>query len=91
VLRGVADARTVQSLPVRVGPGGEREVYAQLAQLARERQRLAGEQDLWQRKLERITRRLAEIDSQIQRLDHHTPHTSPPPTRPPHHQTEFPY
>jgi hypothetical protein len=90
VLRGVADARTVQSLPVRVGPGGEREVYARLAQLARERQRLAGEQDLWQRKLERITRRLAEIDSQIQHLDRHTPHTSPPPTRP-HHQTEFPY
>jgi hypothetical protein len=65
-------------------------VYAQLAQLARERQRLAGEQNLWQRKLERITRRLAEIDSQIQHLDRHTPHTSPPPTRP-HHQTEFPY
>jgi hypothetical protein len=91
VLRGVADARTARSLPVRVGPGGEREVYAQLAQLARERQRLAGEHDLWQRKLTRITRRLTEIDSQIQRLNHPTPHTGPPPTTPPHHQTEFPY
>jgi uncharacterized membrane protein YccC len=90
-LRGVADARTARSLPVRVGPGGEPDVYARLTQLARERQRLAGEQDLWQRKLERIARRLAEIDTQIQRLQSRTGQPDPASPRPPWREVEFPY
>jgi hypothetical protein len=82
--RTVTDTRTTRSLPARPGPASEQDTYALLTQLAREKQRLLGEQDLWQRKLQRITARLAEIDSHTQRLRQHTPHTPSqhtPPTR----------
>ena len=90
--RSVADARTARSLPPRAGAGAVPDAYAKLTQLAREKQRLLGEQDLWQRKLARITTRLAEIDHQMTRLDRHTQnpgHTPPPP--PPPRETEIPY
>ena len=90
-LRSVADARTARSLPVRAGSGGEPDVHARLTQLARERQRLAGEQDLWRRKLEGNTRRLGGIDSQVQRRGRQAPPPGPAPARPRWREIEFPY
>jgi hypothetical protein len=96
VPRTVADVRTARSMPARPGPGGEQDAYAVLGQLARERRRLRQEQDLWQRKLERIATRLAEIDAQAGRLSRLVPpvHDAAPP-RPSrqHHwqEIEFPY
>ena len=89
-LRTVQDARTARSLPARLGPGGDHDAYAQLAQLAREKHRLRGERELWQRKLDRITRRLTEIDTQMQRLERHTHQPTPPP-HPHWREIEFPY
>jgi hypothetical protein len=91
--RGVADARTARSLLPRAGPGGVPDTYARLTQLARERQRLLAEQDLWQRKLHRIITRLAEIEGQMRQLDRHTrqPATWPPGRQPPRREIEFPY
>ena len=57
--------RPARSIPARVGPGSEQDAYVRLSQLAREKHRLHGEQELWQRKLDRITKRLTEIDSQM--------------------------
>lgn len=95
VPRTVADVRTVRSMPARSGPGGEQDAYAALGQLAREKRRLLAEQELWQRKLERITRRLAEIDAQAGRLSRPLPpvHDRPPPrpSRQRRPQFEFPY
>jgi len=95
VPRTVQDVRTARSLPGRVAPGGEQDDYARLSQLAREKRRLLAEQELWQRKLERITTRLTEIDSQTGRLSRHMPpvHDGQPP-RPPRQlwqEIEFPY
>lgn len=76
--RTVTDTRTARSLPARPGPASEQDAYALLTQLAREKQRLLGEQDLWRRKLQRITARLAEIDSRTQRLHRQAPRHNPP-------------
>jgi len=56
--------RTSACLRSAAEPG----VYALLSGLARERQRLLGQQQSWQRKLTWITRRLAEIDVETGRL-----------------------
>lgn len=55
-------------MPARAGPGSEPDGYVRLSQLASEKHRLLGEQELWQRKLERITKRLTEIDLHMDRL-----------------------
>jgi chaperonin cofactor prefoldin len=55
-------------MPSRVGAGHDRDAYARLGQLAIQKHRLREEHELWQRKLARISRRLAEIDSQTDRL-----------------------
>lgn len=68
VPRTAHDIRTARSLPARAGPGSEQDAYVRLSQLASEKHRLVGEQELWQRKLERITKRSREIDSQMDRL-----------------------
>ncbi len=68
VPRTVHDIRTARSLPARAGPGSEPDAYVRLSQLASEKHRLMGEQELWQRKLERITKRLREIDLHMDRL-----------------------
>ena len=95
VPRTVADVRTARSMPARSGPGGEQDAYAVLGQLARERRRLLQEQELWQRKLERITRRLAEIDAQAGRLSRLVPpahdRQAPRPRRQRWQEIEFPY
>ena len=95
VPRTVQDVRTARSIQARSGAGGEQDAYAVLGQLAREKRRLLQEQELWQRKLERITRRLAEIDAQAGRLSRAMPpvhgRQAPRPSRPRRHEVEFPY
>ena len=53
------------------------------------------EQELWQRKLGRITRRLTEIDSQMERLNRQVPSAhdeqKPRPPRRLWQEFEFPY
>lgn len=85
VPRAVRDIRTAPSMP-----GG-----AWRGQLARERYHLLEEQELWQRKLGRITRRLTEIDSQMKRLNRQVPSAhdqqKPRPPRRLWQEIEFPY
>jgi hypothetical protein len=93
--RTVQDVRTARSLPARATAGSEHDAYARLSQLARERRRLLEEQALWQRKLERITRRLAEIGAQTERLNRQPPPAghdqAPRPGGAPWQEIEFPY
>lgn len=58
-------------MTARAGPVGEREAYTRLGQLAGEKRRLMEERDLGQRRIERITRRLTEIDRQANRMQRH--------------------
>jgi hypothetical protein len=67
----VHEVRTVNSTAARAGPVGEREAYTRLTQLVSEKHRLTEEQELWQRKVERITRRLTEIDRQMDLMQRH--------------------
>lgn len=69
--RTVHDVRTVRRTAARAGPVGEREAYTRLSQLASEKRRLTEERELWERKVERITRRLTEIDRQMDRMQRH--------------------
>jgi hypothetical protein len=66
--RTIQDARTFRSLPRLNSASDESGGYTRLAQLAREKSRLLEEQLLWQRKLDRIRRRLAEIAVQTDQL-----------------------
>jgi hypothetical protein len=73
VPRTVQDIRAMRSMPTGAGPASEPDTYAKLSQLARERQHLLAEQQLWQRKLQRIASRLAEVDAQMLRLRRDVP------------------
>ena len=82
-------------MPGGARPGREQGAYARPGQLARERYHLLEEQELWQRKLGRITRRLTEIDSQMERLNRQVPSAhdeqKPRPPRRLWQEIEFPY
>jgi hypothetical protein len=95
VPRAVRDIRTASSMPGGARPGREQGAYARPGQLARERYHLLEEQELWQRKLGRITRRLTEIDSQMERLNRQVPSAhdeqKPRPPRRLWQEIEFPY
>ncbi len=81
-LRTAQDSRTARSLPVRLRRGSDQETFARLTELTRERARLLGERDVWQRKLERISRRLAEIDAQVAKVSRLIPAVTAPPAVP---------
>jgi septal ring factor EnvC (AmiA/AmiB activator) len=68
VPRTAQDIRPSRSVPARAGRDSEQASYARLSQLAKEKHHLLGEQEVWQRKLERITKRLGEIDEQMNAL-----------------------
>jgi hypothetical protein len=68
VPRTAQDIRPSRGVPTRAGLDSEQASYARLSQLAKERHHLLGEQKVWQRKLERIAKRLAEIDEQMNAL-----------------------
>ena len=89
------DIGTAPSMPGGAWPGRGRGAYARPGQLARERYHLLEEQELWQRKLGRVTRRLTEIDSQMKRLDRQVPSAhDEQKSRPPRRlwqEIEFPY
>jgi len=74
--RAMHDLRGAASRPTRAGPLTEQKAYAALTGLAWERQRLLGQQESWQLRLSRITKRLAEIDVQVQRLRAQLPQTA---------------
>ncbi len=95
-VRTVQDVRTARSLPGRITPGrSAQDAYARLSQLARERRQILAEQELWQRKLGRISKRLAEIDAQMESLNRHVPpaydEQMPRPPRRLWQEIEFPY
>lgn len=66
--RTLQDIRGAASILTCPGPSCEQKTYARLTVLARERQRLLSQQESWQRRLRRITMRLAEIDAKSERL-----------------------
>lgn len=68
--RTVHDIRTARSIPARVSSASEQEAYARLSLLATEKHRLMDERKIWERKLERIEKRVREIDQQMDQLGH---------------------
>ena len=66
--RTAQDIRPSRSVPARAGRDTEQACYVRLSQLAKEKHHLLGEQQVWQRKLERIAKRLGEIDEQMNAL-----------------------
>lgn len=75
-MKPVRTAQDIRSVPRRSacqGPVTEQWAYGLLTGLARERQRLIGQQESWQRRLRQVTRRLAEIEAQAQRLHRQLP------------------
>ena len=68
VPRTAQDIRPSRSVPGTGRWDSEQASYARLSQLAKERHHLLGEQEVWQRKLERIAKRLREIDEQMNTL-----------------------
>jgi len=93
--RTVHDVRSARSLQGRAGRGDEQDAYARLGQLAREKQRLLAEQELWQRKLQRTIKRLTEIASQMELLGRRVPparqEQMPRPSRRPPQEIEYPH
>jgi small-conductance mechanosensitive channel len=78
-MRPLRTAQDIRSAPRGLacrGPANEQWAYALLTRLARERQRLVTQQASWQRKLGHITRGLAEIDAQAERLQGQLPETA---------------
>ena len=67
-LRTMHDIRTLRSVVTRGMPTSEGAVFLQLHRLASEKLRLDREAELWMRKKERIEKRLAEIQQQMDRL-----------------------
>ena len=65
VPRTAQDIRPSRRVPARAGRDTEQASYVRLSQLAKEKHHLLGEQQVWQRKLERIAKRLREIDEQM--------------------------
>ena len=74
-LRTAQDIRSAPRRSACQGPVTEQWAYGLLTGLARERQRLLGQQESWQRRLRQVTGRLAEIDAQAQRLHRQLPQT----------------
>lgn len=74
-LRTAQDIRRAPRTAACLRSAAEPGIYALLSGLARERQRLLGQQESWRRKLIWITRRLAEIDAETGRLHGHLPQT----------------
>lgn len=62
------DVRTLRSVAGRASPTDEGAVFLQLHRLASERLRLEREAELWLRKKDRIEKRLAEIEQQMEGL-----------------------
>lgn len=66
IRRTVHDIRTVRNIPsVRAGRDTEPALYVRMSRLASEKERLQGEYDNWQRKIEQITKRLGDIDAEL--------------------------
>lgn len=77
-MKRLRTAQDIRSAPRRSPCPGmvtEQWAYGLLTGLARERQRLLGQQQSWQRRLRQVTRRLTEIDAQAQRLHRQLPET----------------
>jgi hypothetical protein len=77
-MRPLRTAQDIRSAPRGLackGSANEQWAYALLTRLARERQRLLTQQASWQCKLGQITRSLAEIDAQTERLHRQLPET----------------
>ena len=75
-MKPVRTAQDIRSAPRRSacpGPVTEQWAYGLLTGLAREKQRLIGQQESWQRRLGQVTARLAEIEAQAQRLHRRLP------------------
>jgi hypothetical protein len=78
-MRPLRTAQDIRSAPRRSacrGPVTEQWAYGLLTGLAREKQRLIGQQESWQRRLGQVNRRLAEIEAQVQRLHRQLPETA---------------
>jgi hypothetical protein len=78
-LRTAQDIRSAPRRSVCHGPVTEQSeqwAYGLLTGLARERQRLLSQQVSWQRRLVRISRSLAEIEIQAERLHRQLPETA---------------
>lgn len=63
-LRSMQDLRTIRS--VRTRPRGEVQSYLEMHRYAEERKRLERELEMWMQKIERIQRRLEELDTLLQ-------------------------
>ncbi|MDO8673301.1 MAG: hypothetical protein Q7O66_17990 [Dehalococcoidia bacterium] len=64
-LRTMHDIRTLRSVVTRAAPPDEGAAYLHLHRLATEKLRLEKEVEIWQRKQERIEKRLTEIEQQM--------------------------
>ncbi|TAK29828.1 MAG: hypothetical protein EPO21_20425 [Chloroflexota bacterium] len=62
------DVRSIRSVATRALPAGEGAIFLQLHRLASEKLRLEREVELWLRKKERLEKRLAEIQQQMEHL-----------------------
>ncbi|MBI2863116.1 MAG: hypothetical protein HYX94_00950 [Chloroflexi bacterium] len=69
-LRTMHDIRTLRSVVTRAVPASEGAVFLQLHRLASEKLRLERQVEIWQRKQERIEKRLTEIEQQMENLRH---------------------
>ncbi len=67
-LKTMHDVRSLRSVATRAIPTSEGAVFLQLHRLASEKLRLEREVELWQRKKDRIEKRLAEIEQQMEGL-----------------------
>jgi hypothetical protein len=93
-VRTLQDIRGAVTVPTCPGPATELKTYSRLTVLARERQRLIGQQESWQRRLRQITGRLTEIDAESERLRERLPENAGerrPPRRKPRAGVEFRY
>ncbi|MBI4671554.1 MAG: hypothetical protein HY741_07790 [Chloroflexi bacterium] len=62
--KSMHDLRTIRS--VRTRPRGQTQSYIEMHRYAEERRRLEQELQMWTQKIERIQRRLAELDELLQ-------------------------
>ena len=68
-LKGMRDVPSMRTVLGRSHPNGEQAIYIDLHRLMTEKARLEGELAMWQANVQRIQKRLAEIDAQTQQLD----------------------
>lgn len=67
-LKTMHDVRSLRSVVTRAIPNSEGAVFLQLHRLASEKLRMEREAELWLQKKERIEKRLAEIEAQMESL-----------------------